>query len=584
MTQQTNPNQNPPTDTQWALVERIKAWLSPPVFPDNDERTRRAAFINAFLLAAFVILIVFSFSLPWSTQNLLPAITIVTLVIALVVFGLINIRRGNVESTAYLVTIFAWLVIAGASAYFGGVSSPLFASFIVVILAAGLLIGTRAAVVFTTASILYGLFLLFLQNSEVLPEFQGNATSYMIRFSNIFVVATFLVYLANRNIFSALQLAEQAKDELEKNIDELNQIKTYLENDVEENTRQLEKRNRYLEAATQIALDTTTTSDMNEMLDLIVDQIAARFGFYHVGIFITDENSQWAILQSASSEGGRQMVAREHRLGVGKQGIVGYVTGIGQPRISQDIWLDRIHSVTQELPETRSEMALPLKVRQEIIGALDIQDNIPNAFSEEDISALQILANQIALAIENFRLSDQARERAEEVQRVYGEYSQRAWAETHRQKELAAYRFSSGDLIPLNDPEVSLESENKLEIPILIRGNQIGSIEIAKEDALSEWSSDEIELLQTLSEQLGIALDSARLFNETQLRATTEQIIGDINADIWESLEINSILRTTVEKLQKSLELPEVSIRMAPPATGQQTSGNGTPQDIDESN
>jgi GAF domain-containing protein len=392
------------------------------------------------------------------------------------------------------------------------------------------------------------------------------------------------MYLTHQNFLVALKLSDEAQSDFQKKLDQLEAANSELANDAELISKELEQRSKYIEAAAQIAQDTITSSDLESMLDLIVDQIAAKFGFYHVGIFLVDENSQWAVLRSASSEGGRQMVARDHRLGVGKQGIVGFVTGIGQARITQDIGLDRIHSVTPELPETRSEMALPLKVRNEIIGALDIQDSIPDAFQDEDISALEILANQIALAVANFHLTKEAQERLEEVQRVYGEYSQRAWADTHRQKSLAAYRFSDGDLIPLNDSKVNFEAENKLEIPIRVRGNKIGVIEIARESGLDEWSEDEKTLLETLSEQLGIALDSARLFNESQLRATTEKIIGDINSDIWESLEINSILKTTVEKLQQTLSLPEVSIKMTDPGSSQHTSGNGTPIDVDENN
>ena len=176
---------------------------------------------------------------------------------------------------------------------------------------------------------------------------------------------------------------------------------------MEQNTQRMERRNRYLEVAAQIARDTVVTHDQQEILDHSVDLIATSFDYYQVGIFLIEENSQWAYLRAASSDGGRAMISRNHRLGVGKQGIVGYVTGIGQSRITQDIQLDRIHSVTPELPETRSEMALPLKVRGEIIGALDIQDRIPNAFIEEDISALQTLADQISLGIQNLRLNRQ---------------------------------------------------------------------------------------------------------------------------------------------------------------------------------
>jgi GAF domain-containing protein len=587
MTQQIDQPQRPDPEIgsrQRSLIDAIKAWVAPPVFPKDDEKTRRAAILNTVMIGVLVFGTLYGLTLPWTASNDLPVVILTLTLIASSAFGLFNIRQGRVVQTIYIVTILVWMLAAGGSALFGGVSSPMYASFVVLILAVGLLMGYRWSILFSGATILYGLILMFLENSGALPGSQVVSTNYFIRFSLIFIIATFLIYLTNRNILNTLNQAQETQRHLKKTNQELLEIKQRLEGTVGENARQIERRNTYLETAAKIAQNTIAVKDLQDMLNLAVDQIADRFGYYHVGIFLTDENNFWANLQAASSEGGRQMIARGHRLGVGKQGIVGYVTGIGKPRITQDIGLDRIHSVTQELPETRAEMALPLKVRNQIIGALDIQERVPDAFSEEDISALQIIANQISLAIGNIRLSQEAEQRLQEVQRVYGEVSQKAWVDTHRQKALSGYRLSSGDLIPVTDPQASLESDNKMEVPIIVRGRKIGAIEIAKADPLSEWTKDEEELLSTLSVQLGIALDSARLFNESQLRASTEKIIGDINAEIWESLELKSILRTTVEKLQKTLELPEVSIKMTPPPSRPQQSSNGNPLDVDESN
>jgi GAF domain-containing protein len=587
MTEEINSNTNLSPEKQPEprnIVALFRQWSAPPVFPGEEDKTRRASMINALLLAGLGFFTLYGFTIPWSTPNVLPATIVVFLMIGLFFIGLRAVRSGNVNTAIYTLIIFGWAIAAVTSAVFGGVISPVFISFVVLIQIAGLMVDSRSAIIVSAATVVYGGILIFLENAGMLSAFSGTSTSFLTRYAFVFFTVTFLIYLSNRNIQESRTKAETSREELEDRHRELDEIRTYLEEEVEQNTRQLERRNRYLETAAQIARDTVASYDLQEMLDQVVSLIATQFGYYQVGLFLIEEDSQWANLKAASSEGGRAMIARNHRLGVGKQGIVGFVTGIGQPRITQDIDLDRIHSVTPELPETRSEMALPLKARGKIIGALDIQDRVPNAFVEEDISALQTLADQVALAIENLRLFQQVEEKQEEMQRIYGDISQKTWLETNRQKGISAYKFSDGKLIPVNDPNESLLSENKLELPIIVRGNKIGSIEIAKQDVRAEWTEDEEQVLSTLSDQLGIALDSARLFNETQLRASTEKIIGDINAEIWESLEINSILRTTAEKLQQSLELPEVSIKMTTPTAAKDLSGNGNPLDASESN
>ncbi|NIV10908.1 MAG: GAF domain-containing protein [Aliifodinibius sp.] len=259
------------------------------------------------------------------------------------------------------------------------------------------------------------------------------------------------------------------------------------------------------------------------------------------------------------------MIARNHRLEIGRQGMVGFVTSIGQARIAQDIEMDRIHSVTPELPDTRSEMTLPLKVRGKVIGALDIQDSTPNAFTKEDIGVLQTMTDQIALAVENIRLFEQTQESLKELQRVYGEYSEQSWAETFQKKLLPSYRYLGGEVSPLSIDDQTHHHDGAYSVPVKVRGLTIGYIEISKDDQNKNWNHDEIRLLEALSEQIGIALDSARLFNETQLKAATEQMIGKINSKLWETMDINSILKNTAENLRKNLSLPELTIRMATP-------------------
>jgi GAF domain-containing protein len=309
----------------------------------------------------------------------------------------------------------------------------------------------------------------------------------------------------------------QKELKLRTEIDMLNQN---LELRIQERTKDVEQRSRYLQAAAEVARKSTSILNHQELLETIVNEISRQFDFYHVGIFLLDDRNEWAVLRSASSIGGKQMIERGHRLAVGKQGMVGFVTSIGEARITQDVELDRIHSVTKELPDTRSEMALPMTARNKIIGALDIQDSKPNAFTQDDVAVLQTMTDQISLALENIRLFEQTQADLEEIQRAYGEFSEQAWGETFQKDLLQSYRYFGGSVSPLPKDDPSKNEDGTFSVPVSVRGYTIGTIEITKEDSSRDWNSDEIRLLEALSEQIGIALDSARLFNETQLRAT----------------------------------------------------------------
>ena len=180
-----------------------------------------------------------------------------------------------------------------------------------------------------------------------------------------------------------------------------------LERRVAERTSDLERRTVQLRVAAEVAREATTAEEMDDLLDRAVNLIRERFGFYHAGIFLLDERGEYAVLRAATSEAGRRMLERGHKLKVGEVGIVGYVTSTGQPRIVLDVDTDAIHFKNPLLPETRSELALPLRVGDRIIGALDVQSVQEAAFDEEDVAILQTMADQLAVAIEKLERAAQ---------------------------------------------------------------------------------------------------------------------------------------------------------------------------------
>jgi len=166
-----------------------------------------------------------------------------------------------------------------------------------------------------------------------------------------------------------------------------------LEQRVAERTHDLERRAVQMDAAAQVAREAAAIRDVGQLLDATSRLISDRFGFYHAGIFLLDEVREYAVLRAASSIGGRRMLARRHKLKVGEVGIVGHAAGRGEPRIALDVGEDAVFFDNPDLPRTRSEMALPLKVRGQVIGVLDVQSTEEAAFSEDDVAILQTMAD-----------------------------------------------------------------------------------------------------------------------------------------------------------------------------------------------
>jgi len=352
-----------------------------------------------------------------------------------------------------------------------------------------------------------------------------------------------------------------------------------LETQVAERTRALERQAVQLQTAAQVARDASNLQDLEDLLSRTVNLIHDRFGFYHAGIFLLDERNEFAILRAANSEGGQEMLKRGHRLKVGQTGIVGFVTSQGEPRIALDVGTDITHFAHPLLPETRSEIALPLMVGNRIIGALDVQSMEANAFDEGDATVLQVLADQLAIAIENSRLLAEGRQTVEELQTAYGVFTQESWLRwTRRTNRPTGYRYRGADIEPAAQqspetilalkqgqtitkiPDNPVDNESTLAIPIQLRNQTFGVINLHIEG--DEIPVDFIDLVESISNRLAISLDSARLYEETQRRAAQEQITSEITSRIRESLDVDAVLKTAVEEIGQKLNLHDVTVQI----------------------
>lgn len=370
------------------------------------------------------------------------------------------------------------------------------------------------------------------------------------------------------------ELADMA-DTLNSTTAQLHDLVGNLEQRVAERTADLEWRSFQLEAASRVAQQAAAIRDVGQLLEQATRLISDYFGFYHVGIFLLDERREYAVLRAASSESGQRMLAQGHKLRISRVGIVGKAAVSGEPCMALNAGADAVY-FNPDLPLTRSQVALPLKVQERVIGVLDVQSTQERAFTEDDVAVLQILADQIALALENARLQEEGIRTMRELDTLYGQIARKGWRE-RLARQPAAYRYTSlgvepippppasGEFSPAHSPDaMQKEKERRLVAPIRLRGQTLGSIVLQQDPEQEPWSSEEIALLENVSGQVALALESARLLEETRRLAAREQLIGEITARIRESLDVDRVLQTAAREFGEILDLAEVNIRLSP--------------------
>lgn len=349
---------------------------------------------------------------------------------------------------------------------------------------------------------------------------------------------------------------------------------TGLEEKVAERTREVEKiseNNAYraaqFESIARISKIISSTQTLDRLLPQIVQTISEEFNFYHVGIFLLDVHKEFAVLAAANSEGGKKMLERNHRLRVGETGLVGYVTRSGQPRVALDVGADAVFFNNPDLPETRSEIALPLRVGVDIFGALDVQSIDTNAFSEEDVNILSVLADQVSIAIQNARLYQQSREALEQAELSAAQMIEQQWSQFLSKQNITQYHFDGVETsknIKSNDKQ----SQN-LAIPLILRGAKIGTLKLTTADPNRVWDEDEVAIAQATAERTALAIENARLLLEAQKRATKERTIGEVSSKIGNSISLESILKTTIQELSNTLPGAEIAIQFTPDSSEQ---------------
>ncbi|HET9914438.1 MAG TPA: GAF domain-containing protein [Anaerolineales bacterium] len=552
------------------MQNAFRKFFAPPVFPEDEDKSRSAAVLNSIGRIITIILVLrmiagifFEQELILSDVNLAFLVTILIIELTLYIS-----RRGHVKIASLLLITAVWSGLSYLTWTSDGIRDAAFFGYFVPILMAGLLLGERGVIGFVVASALSGLALAYAETNQLIVLNTLDTPIQFVRDTTaIFVLTGAFLYWMLKGLRDALNRARATAYELSLSNKELSTLRFDLEQRVETRTSELEKRALQLEAVSSVARAIASVQDLDTLLPAITKLISQQFGFYHVGIFLLDEKQENAVLRASNSEGGMQMLNKHHSLPIDHRSIVGYSISHGEARIALDVGADSVYFNNPDLPETRSEMALPLRVTGRITGSLDVQSTQTDAFSTEDVNVLTTLADQVAIAIENSRSFSEAKEALRESRAVFEQYTRQEWSSFTREAKQTGYVFDGKQVTPLDRSvqrdtakavvqtgSLSLEKESdSIGVPIKLRGQTIGVLDVRSKRGTRQWKQDEIGILEAAAERAALALENARLVQSAQRRAARERAIGDISAKIGSVSNLESILQVAVEELGRKI-------------------------------
>lgn len=370
---------------------------------------------------------------------------------------------------------------------------------------------------------------------------------------------------------------------------QLDELTANLDMQVAERTSDLETRTRRIQTAAEIASQIAAPHHLSDLLNTAVGLIRERFDYYHVGIFLVDDQKEFAVLKAANGETGNLLVQSGHKLGIGKSGIVGMVTAKGEPRIAADVTQDPAHYRNPILPYTRAEMALPLKAGGEIIGAIDVQSMEAGSFTQEDVSMLQTVADQLAVAVENTRLVEKLEASIQEANLLNKRQVENTWQHFTAQTQITGYQYDRLLVLPtvtilpeevqrqLNSGQVVIRNsevqtdaagmrqhKSTLYVPLILHEQLIGVIGIEHDQPEHKWTENDLAIAQAAANQVSLTLENARLLEETHQRAERERIAGQITARMRVSNDPQQILQTAVSELKQALGVQKAQAWIGP--------------------
>jgi len=376
----------------------------------------------------------------------------------------------------------------------------------------------------------------------------SNWVEYIV---DLLVVSAVLVVAINQLKREFTNIAEG----LQNTFDALVAERTQLEDKIRERTEELETTAIQLRSSTAISRAVTETQNISDLLETATRLISDQFGFFHVGLYLFDERKKNAVLQASSS--GNLQAGESFRIEPARLNPINLIIERKRPHITSNVLdMDFMHGTNS--PLTRSRMVLPLTVRDNVIGFLDIHSEHPQSFNAQSSEVLQTLADLTAISIDNVRLVNETKNLANQLETSLSNQTLETWTKfTSRHKP--GYQYTPAGVRPLF-ANSKLDILDGMRVPLILHGQRIGNIVLKRKDADFQWSERERILVEKVASQVALALENSRLVDESQKSAMRDQMIANISARVRETLDIESVLRTATTELRRVFDLKEAEI------------------------
>lgn len=355
-------------------------------------------------------------------------------------------------------------------------------------------------------------------------------------------------------------------------MDEIEHTRADMEKTFTAQSQNLDRRLNQLKVVSKINHSIATQVFSEEMLQNVVDLMADTLNLYYAGIFLIEPSRQYAVLRAGSGVAGRRMLANAHRLPIGGLSMIGWCVANQQPRIALNVQNESNRYVNPNLPETQSELALPILGPTHILGAMSIQSTNAEAFDDTDIAIFQSIADSIGVALENSDLLEKSRKDFQEISLLTRGYIQSAWQEELAIHGKLEFQYTNPAFSPSN-----WVGRHKMDVPVNLRGQRIGNLKIT---TAAPPSNEDVTFIHEIVSQMAISLESARLQEETQRAAAQQQKVNDLSAHLAKTPRINDILQTAVRELGQLAAVDEVFIQLTHPNLNSQLDVNSPEEEL----
>jgi DNA-binding LacI/PurR family transcriptional regulator/GAF domain-containing protein len=319
-----------------------------------------------------------------------------------------------------------------------------------------------------------------------------------------------------------------------------------------------ERRALQVQTSTQVSQEIAAVPALAELYHLVVTLIKERFDYYHAQIFRYDPEINAVRLIAGYGEVGQKMLAEGHQIEMG-MGVVGTAAETGQSVLAADVTQDRDWRPNPNLPETQGELAVPISLRDQVFGILDVQSTRAGALTLDDQLLLQQLCGQIAIAIENTSLREEMQSRLETLNMLQQSISHEGWEALREQRRgLQGYIYDRGTIQPL----AQIPETERYITPMSVQQEVVGQLAV-QADPAHPLSTEERMLLDAIAEQVASALDRARLFEDTRRSAARDQIISELSTQMRGSLDIDQVLQNAVREMVSTLNFARVEVRLS---------------------